>query len=312
MTRVVSLFLPTWSTDRLRRKAGDAAPPPEAPLVLVGREGRRRVVLAADAAAQAAGLRVGMPAAKAQVLVPGLVVRDADPAADAEALERLALWVLQRYAPIVAADPPDGIVIDSTGADHLHGGEAGNARRAGRAAGRCPASPPAPPSPTAGAPRMRSPATPPGRPSLRRAGQRPPRSPALAARSPAAAERMSLRPARARLRAHRRLARAAPRAARLCVSGLSSAGGSTKPSARLAEPIEPIRPPDLIEVRRAFAEPIGAAETIARYIGKLVVQLCAALEAQGSRCPAARSDLSPRRQPRPGRPRRHGDAGRAT
>ena len=42
MTRVVSLFLPTWSTDRLRRKAGDAAPPAEAPLVLVGREGSRR------------------------------------------------------------------------------------------------------------------------------------------------------------------------------------------------------------------------------------------------------------------------------
>ena len=50
---------------------------------------------------------------------------------------------------------------------------------------------------------------------------------------------------------------------------------------RLAEPIEPVRPPDLIEVRRAFAEPIGAAETIARYIGKLVAQLCEALEAKG-------------------------------
>jgi protein ImuB len=31
---------------------------------------------------------------------------------------------LRRYAPIVAADPPDGLVIDTTGADHLHGGEA--------------------------------------------------------------------------------------------------------------------------------------------------------------------------------------------
>ena len=56
-------------------------------------------------------------------MVPGLVVMDADPAADAEALERLALWALRRYAPIVAADPPDGLVIDTTGADHLHGGE---------------------------------------------------------------------------------------------------------------------------------------------------------------------------------------------
>lgn len=32
--------------------------------------------------------------------------------------------MLQRIVPIIAADPPTGIVIDSTGADHLHGGEA--------------------------------------------------------------------------------------------------------------------------------------------------------------------------------------------
>src|SRR6202161_2184678 len=125
MPRVISVFLPTLSTDRVRRKAGNTAPPPEAPLILVGRDGRRRVVLAADAAAHAAGLRVGMPASKAQALVQGLVIQDANPAADAEALERLALWMLQRFAPIVAADPPDGVVVDFTGADHLHGGEAG-------------------------------------------------------------------------------------------------------------------------------------------------------------------------------------------
>src|ERR1700728_4745956 len=124
MTRVISVFLPTLSTDRIRRKACDSAPPPETPLILVGRDGRRRVVLAADAAAQAAGLRVCMPASKAQALVRGLVIQDADPTADSEALERLAFWMLQRFAPIVAADPPDGIVIDSTGADHLHRGEA--------------------------------------------------------------------------------------------------------------------------------------------------------------------------------------------
>ena len=50
---------------------------------------------------------------------------------------------------------------------------------------------------------------------------------------------------------------------------------------RLSEPIDPIRPPEIVEVRRAFAEPIGAAETIARYTGKLVAQLCDALEAKG-------------------------------
>ena len=81
------------------------------------------MVLAANAAAVAAGLRPGMPVTKAQVLVPDLIVQDAEPAADVEALDRLATWVL-RYAPVVAPDPPDGIIIDSTGADHLHGGEA--------------------------------------------------------------------------------------------------------------------------------------------------------------------------------------------
>src|SRR3984885_15135019 len=78
MTRVISVFLPTLSTDRVRRKTGDTAPPPEAPLILVGRDGRRRVVLAADVAAQAAGLRVGMPATKAQALVQGLTIQNAD------------------------------------------------------------------------------------------------------------------------------------------------------------------------------------------------------------------------------------------
>src|SRR5579885_1797253 len=102
MTRVISVFLPTLSTTTVRRKTPDAAPSADTPLILVGRDGRRRVVLAADAAAQAAGLRVGMPATKAQALVRDLVIQDADPAADAEALERLALWMMQRFAPIVA------------------------------------------------------------------------------------------------------------------------------------------------------------------------------------------------------------------
>ena len=50
---------------------------------------------------------------------------------------------------------------------------------------------------------------------------------------------------------------------------------------RLAEPIQPIRWPELIQVRRAFAEPITAPETLARYIGQLVEALCPLLEAQG-------------------------------
>lgn len=50
---------------------------------------------------------------------------------------------------------------------------------------------------------------------------------------------------------------------------------------RIAEPINPIRPKEVIEARRAFAEPIGAAETISRHIGQLAGQLCDALEQKG-------------------------------
>ena len=38
MPRVVSLFLPAWSTDRVRRELGSAAPPAEAALVLTACE----------------------------------------------------------------------------------------------------------------------------------------------------------------------------------------------------------------------------------------------------------------------------------
>ena len=43
MRRVASVYLPNWPTDRLRRTAGDAVPPDDAPLVVAGRVGNRRV-----------------------------------------------------------------------------------------------------------------------------------------------------------------------------------------------------------------------------------------------------------------------------
>jgi protein ImuB len=47
------------------------------------------------------------------------------------------------------------------------------------------------------------------------------------------------------------------------------------------EPFDPIVPPETPHVRCAFAEPIGAPETLARYTTKLVEQLCAELEVKG-------------------------------
>jgi len=236
-------------------------------------------VLAADVAAQAAGLRVGMPATKAQVLVPGLILQDADSAADAEALDRLALWMLQRFAPIVAPDPPDGIVIDSTGADHLHGGEAVMLatlidKLAGvgiRARGAI--------ADTWGAAH-----------ALARFAARPAfvSAPGAAATDVAALPIASLRLAPElvgglRVLGFERISDllAQPRAPLTLRFGPELGRRLDQATGGLAEPIEPIRPEELIEVRRVFAEPIGAAETIARYIGKLSVQLCEALEQKG-------------------------------
>lgn len=211
MTRVVSLYFPTWPTDRLRRAMGQSAPSVETPVIMLGRQGNRRLVLATDAGARAAGLRVGMPASKAQVLVPNVQSFDLDAAGDNAALDRMALWSL-RYAPIVAADPPDGLIIDTTGTDHLHGGE------------------------------------------------------------DAMLEGLVSRMASSGIEARASLTlRFGPELGRR----LDQAMG------RRSEPFEPARSPELIEVRRAFGEPIGAAETIARYIGKLVAALCEALEAKG-------------------------------
>lgn len=73
MTRLVSLWLPRWSTDRLYRQTEPAgATPPEAPLVLKGSEGRRHIVAALNLVAERTGIRKGMPLAKAQLLTEGL------------------------------------------------------------------------------------------------------------------------------------------------------------------------------------------------------------------------------------------------
>lgn len=237
------------------------------------------MVLAVDAAAQAAGVRVGMPATKARVLVQNLVVHNHDAAADARALDRLALWMLQRYAPNVAADAPDGLVIDSTGTDHLHGGEeamltslvdrlSGSGLRAraaiadtwgaAHALARYVAKPIVVAPPGHGSAVLASLPL----PALR-----------LPADMIAALHVLGFERVRDLL--------AQPRSPLTLRFGPQLGRRLDQAAGLLSEPIDPIRPDELIEVKRNFAEPIGAAETIARYIGKLVVQLCAELEAKG-------------------------------
>ena len=60
--------------------------------------------------------------ADARALCPDLAAVPADPAGDLAALEKLALWA-QRWGPWSAMNPPDGVLVDVTGAAHLFGGE---------------------------------------------------------------------------------------------------------------------------------------------------------------------------------------------
>jgi protein ImuB len=278
MPRVVSLYLPNWPTDRLRRRMGAAAPDPALPLVLVSQTGRRREVTAANAAALKIGLRIGMPATQVQALVKDLVIQHADSVADSEALQRLAVWAL-RYSPIVAADDPYGLIIDATGASHLHGGEdamladmisrmevVGITARAAIADTRGAAH------------------------ALARFAARP----ALVVPERESPERIKPLPIAAlRLSADmvddlrklgfERIAdlMATPRAPLTLRFGPVLGRRMDQATGQTGEPIEPVRTPDIVEAQQIFAEPIGAAETIARYVAKLTAKLCVELELRG-------------------------------
>ncbi|MBB5047761.1 protein ImuB [Rhodopseudomonas rhenobacensis] len=126
--RILSLWLPRLPTDRLRRQLSrTAAPvdsaPGDVPWVVVARLANALQIVALDDAAAKAGLEVGLPLANARAICPDLMVFDADPAADALALEAIAAWC-DRFTPLVALDAPDGLLLDITGCAHLFGGEA--------------------------------------------------------------------------------------------------------------------------------------------------------------------------------------------
>lgn len=277
MRRVVSLYLPTWPTDRLRRQADDT-PPPDKPLVIAGRDGSRRVLLAADGAAQHLGLGPGLTIARARAYVPDLVVVDADPVADTASLERLAAWAL-RYSPIAAPDAPDGLWIDITGAAHLFGGEdalladlVGRLADAGIDARAAAAE-------TAGAAHALARF---GRPALINV---PTGGLAAALHTlPVAALRL---PSEFVNGLHRLgfetigdLERT-PRAPLNLRFGPELGRRLDQAFGRRPEPIQPIAPPAIVRARRAFAEPIGSPAALERAIADLAGDLCAELEARG-------------------------------
>ncbi len=276
MRRAVSIWLPTWSTDRLRRQS-HAALSPDQPLITAVVEGNRRLVAGVDRAARSAGIRPGQTVTQAKMLVPDVAIAPAQPAEDAAGLERLAGWALRACSPIVAPAAPDGLWLDLAGMDHF-GPEpvlvdqlldrlagAGIAARAGVAD-------------TAGAAHAVA-RYGDGRRSIVPPGEHR----AALAEFPIAALRL---PSEI-LSALQRLGidtieelEQLPRAPLTRRFGDAACCRLDQALGRRPEPISPLVPADLIQRRRAFVDPIGTAAQLQRAIQQLVTELVAQLQAR--------------------------------
>ena len=90
---------------------------------MFGKRGNLDILVAVDETAQRLGLHAGLALAQARALHPALTAVPEDQPADARLLDAVADWC-QRYTPLIALDPPDGILLAVEGCAHLFGGEA--------------------------------------------------------------------------------------------------------------------------------------------------------------------------------------------
>jgi nucleotidyltransferase/DNA polymerase involved in DNA repair len=249
------------------------------PLALIGKVGRREEVVAACALATRLGITVGMAASHARALVSDLDFRPAEPNADAAFLEQLALRAVRRWTPIAAVTPPDGIWLDLTGCDHLHGGEERFCRRllafckrAGFTA------------------RVAVADTPGAAHALARFGKGDlirvePRATAHALGTlPIAALRLTPTAlTAARKFGFERIAdllpvARGPLARRL---GLAAISRLDQALGAVPEPITPYEDAEMPKVERRLLEPIGTAEAIEQVMGDLLADLAVVLQARG-------------------------------
>lgn len=96
--------------------------PATVPVVFTKQERNRNIVMAINALAEAEGVSAGMTAADAKAIATGLQVIETIPGKEKKLLKQIGLWCI-RYTPLVALDPPDGLILDISGCSHLWGGE---------------------------------------------------------------------------------------------------------------------------------------------------------------------------------------------
>ncbi len=270
--RILSLWLPRLASERALRRIGAEGPP----LAVVEKRGPAEMLACLSPAAEALGLRRGQPLAEARALAPGLVTRAADPEGQAQLLAALNRWSL-RYAPWVAVDGADGLMLDITGSAHLAGGEAALAADLRARLGRAGFSARLGLAPTRGAAWAlarfaRDPVT---LAEEARAAIDP--LPLAALRLPGEiVEALS----RLGLRRVRDLARA-PRAPLIRRFGPELALRLDQALGAVAEPVDPAPPPAPFAVRLTLPEPIGLTADVMAALSRLLERLCARLAETG-------------------------------
>jgi protein ImuB len=117
--RFVYIWFRHLTTDWLIRRQPELQ---NSPFVFAMPVHGRMVISAANIVAEAQGISVSMPVADAKAILPALQVFDDQPERSGQLLKALGEWCI-RYAPLVAADLPDGLILDVRGCAHLWGGE---------------------------------------------------------------------------------------------------------------------------------------------------------------------------------------------
>lgn len=119
--RILSLWFPRLGAERLLREMRGLLP---AAFAVVGDEANRQILTSLGEGAEAAGLYRGQPLRDARAMCPALVTASRNPRAEALFLTALRRWA-GKFSPWVGEEPPEGLVIDLSGAAHLFGGEEG-------------------------------------------------------------------------------------------------------------------------------------------------------------------------------------------
>ncbi len=93
------------------------------PFVMTLPERGRAVIKALNAKAQALGVQSQMVAADCKTMHPELQIFGYKEGLAEKLLHNLGIWCI-RFTPVVAIDPPDGLILETTGCTQLWGGEA--------------------------------------------------------------------------------------------------------------------------------------------------------------------------------------------